>query len=281
MRNTWVHFEVTSEGYADAVIRIGMSTTCVYPLPLEDAFRLAHQTGFDGVEVMVTRDEATQDAATLRALSARYSLPVFSVHAPVLLLTHFVWGRDPRVKLERSAALAADIGASTVVVHPPFRWQAGYAEDFLDIVRALGHQTGIEIAVENMFPWKIGGRGVKAYSPGWDTTRMDCDAVTLDFSHCALSGHDSLAMATALGDRLRHVHLCDGSGSLDEGRVFDEHLPPGQGSEPVAEVLRLLAAGDWTGQIVAEVNTRSARSERERLAMLADTLAFARTHTPA
>jgi sugar phosphate isomerase/epimerase len=281
MRNTWVHFEVTSEGYADAVIRIGMSTTCVYPLPLEDAFRLAHQAGFDGVEVMVTRDEATQDAATLRALSARYSLPIFSVHAPVLLLTHFVWGRDPRVKLERSAALAAEVGASTVVVHPPFRWQAGYAEDFLDIVRALGHQTGIEIAVENMFPWKIGGRGVKAYSPGWDTTRMDCDAVTLDFSHCALSGHDSLAMATALGDRLRHVHLCDGSGSLDEGRVFDEHLLPGQGSEPVAEVLRLLAAGDWTGQIVAEVNTRSARSERERLAMLADTLAFARTHTPA
>ena len=281
MRNTWVHFEVTSEGYADAVIRIGMSTTCVYPLPLEDAFRLAHQAGFDGVEVMVTRDEATQDASTLRALSARYSLPIFSVHAPVLLLTHFVWGRDPRVKLERSAALAAEVGASTVVVHPPFRWQAGYAEDFLDIVRALGHQTGIEIAVENMFPWKIGGRGVKAYSPGWDTTRMDCDAVTLDFSHCALSGHDSLAMATALGDRLRHVHLCDGSGSLDEGRVFDEHLLPRQGSEPVAEVLRLLAAGDWTGQIVAEVNTRSARSERERLAMLADTLAFARTHTPA
>ena len=130
-----------------------------------------------------------------------------------------------------------------------------------------------------MFPWKFGGRSMKAYSPGWDTTRMDCDAVTLDFSHCALSGLDSLAMATELGARLRHVHLCDGSGSLDEGKVFDEHLLPGRGSEPVAEVLNLLARADWDGRIVAEVNTRKARTEQERLVLLVETLAFARLHT--
>jgi sugar phosphate isomerase/epimerase len=261
------------------VIRIGMSTTCVYPLPLSDAFRLASLAGYDGIEVMVGRDEATRDAAVLGALSERYGLPILSVHAPVLLLTHFVWGRDPRVKLERTAELAATVGASTVVVHPPFRWQAGYAESFLDIVRELGATTGLQIAVENMFPWRIGGRSMKAYSPGWDTTRMDCDAVTLDFSHCALSGHDSLAMATTLGDRLRHVHLTDGSGSFDDGRVFDEHLLPGRGSEPVAEVLQSLAAAGWTGSVVAEVNTRAAASDDERLAMLAETLAFAREHT--
>ncbi|MCU1447046.1 MAG: endonuclease, family 2 [Cryobacterium sp.] len=258
-----------------------MSTTCVHPLPLEDAFRLADTAGYDGVEVMVTRDEATQDPVTLTALSERYGLPILSIHAPVLLLTHFVWGRDPRVKLEKSAALAAQVGADTVVVHPPFRWQAGYSEDFLGIVRELGTVTGLQIAVENMFPWKIGGRGVKAYSPGWDPTLMDCPAVTLDFSHCSLSGQDSLAMATALGGRLRHVHLCDGSGSQGEGRVFDEHLLPGHGAEPVAEVLQLLAAADWTGAVVAEINTRTARTEATRLALLRETLAFARLHTAA
>jgi len=258
-----------------------MSTTCAYPLPLADSFRLAAEAGYDGIEVMVSRDEATQDAAALLALSEQYGLPILSIHAPVLLLTHFVWGRDPRVKLERTVALATAVRASTVVVHPPFRWQAGYAESFLDIVRELSGQSGMEIAVENMFPWKIGGRSMKAYSPGWDTTRMDCDAVTLDFSHCALSGHDSLAMATSLGERLRHVHLCDGSGSLDEGKVFDEHLVPGRGGEPVAEVLRALAARDWTGAVVAEINTRAARTEDERLALLAETLAFAREHTTA
>jgi sugar phosphate isomerase/epimerase len=262
-----------------AMIRIGMSTTCVYPLPPEHAFRLAKLAGFDGLEIMVTRDEGTQDAAGLRALSKRFALPILSIHAPVLLLTHFVWGRDPRVKLEKSAQLAADVGATTVVVHPPFRWQTGYAENFLAIVREISAATGIEIAVENMFPWKVGSTSMKAYSPGWDPTGMDCDAATLDFSHAALSGVDSLAMATALGDRLRHVHLCDGSGSSDEGRIFDEHLLPGRGNEPVAEVLEQLAAAGWTGQVVAEVNTRKARSEQERLELLLETVAFARRHT--
>ncbi|TFD78571.1 sugar phosphate isomerase/epimerase [Cryobacterium psychrophilum] len=261
------------------MIRIGMSTTCVYPLPPEQAFRLARLAGFDGIEVMVTRDEGTQDAASLRELSPKFGLPIVSIHAPVLLLTHFVWGRDPRVKLERSAQLAQDVGASTVVVHPPFRWQAGYADDFLDIVREITASTGIEIAVENMFPWMWAGRSLRAYAPSWDTTIMDSDAVTLDFSHCALSGYDSLEMATALGDRLRHIHLCDGTGSLEEGRVFDEHLLPGRGTEPVAEVLAMLTAAHWTGAIVAEVNTRKAQTDRERLDLLRETLAFARRHT--
>ncbi|UAJ81019.1 sugar phosphate isomerase/epimerase [Leifsonia sp. ZF2019] len=263
------------------MMRIGMGTTCVYPLGLEEAFRTAAELGFDGVEVMVTRDEATQSAPPLAALAERYGIPVLSVHAPVLLLTHFVWGRDPRIKLERSAALAAELGADTVVVHPPFRWQSEYAEDFLRIVRRTAAATGVTVAVENMFPWKVAGRGMAAYSPGWNPLPMDCDAVTLDFSHAALSGVDGLRMAEELGDRLRHVHLCDGSGALDDARVFDEHLVPGRGTQPVAEVLRLLAGSGWSGSVVAEVNTRKARSGAERRDLLRETLAFARDHSSA
>ncbi|MFF1633897.1 sugar phosphate isomerase/epimerase family protein [Leifsonia sp. NPDC058248] len=260
------------------MMRIGMSTSCVYPFSTEHAFRYARLAGFDGVEVMVTRDEVTQSAQSLLRLSARYGMPILSVHAPVLLLTHFVWGRDPRVKLERSAALASAVGADTVVVHPPFRWQSGYADDFLRIVRSTALDSGVEIAVENMFPWKVGSRSLAAYSPGWNPSAMDCDAVTLDFSHAALSGLDSLEFASGLGDRLRHVHLCDGSGALDDSRVFDEHLLPGHGGQPVAEVLRMLAARRWSGSVVAEVNTRKARTEEERLGMLRETLEFAREH---
>lgn len=258
-----------------------MGTTCVYPLGIEEAFRTAAELGFDGVEVMVTRDETTQSAAPLQALSERYGMPVLSVHAPVLLLTHFVWGRDPQVKLERSADLAAALGAGTVVVHPPFRWQSGYADDFLDIVRSTAAASRVTIAVENMFPWKVAGRSMAAYSPGWNPLPWDCDAVTLDFSHAALSGLDGLRLAQELGGRLSHVHLCDGSGALDDSRVFDEHLVPGRGTQPVAEVLRLLAGTGWDGSVVAEVNTRKARSREERLDLLRETLQFAREHSRA
>jgi sugar phosphate isomerase/epimerase len=261
------------------MIRIGMSTSCVYPLSAEQSFRFAKLAGFDGVEVMITREDTTQSATRLRELSAAYDVPIMSIHAPVLLLTHFVWGRDPQIKLERSAALARDTGATTVVVHPPFRWQSGYADAFLKIVRSTSLTYGVEIAVENMFPWKIGGRSLKAYSPSWDPTDMDCDAVTLDFSHAALSGANGLDMAKTLGDRLRHVHLCDGSGSLNEDRVFDEHLLPGHGSQPVAETLAYLVEKNWSGQVIAEINTRKAKTDAERLDLLVEAISFARSHT--
>ncbi|WP_419672774.1 sugar phosphate isomerase/epimerase family protein [Agromyces seonyuensis] len=258
-----------------------MSTTCVYPLEPEPAFRLAKLAGFDGLEIMVTNEPTTQDARILRELSEAYDLPVLSIHAPVLLLTHFVWGRDPEIKLQRTAELARDTGASTVVVHPPFRWQAGYATQFLDIVRRISTDSGVEIAVENMFPWRAAGKNLKAYSPGWDPRVMDCDAVTLDCSHAALSGVNSMDFVRDLGSRLRHIHLCDGSGPIGEGQIFDEHLLPGHGNEPVAEVLETLAARGWDGQIVAEINTRKAKSEAERLDLLRETVEFARRHTAA
>ncbi|WP_430645577.1 sugar phosphate isomerase/epimerase family protein [Agromyces sp. GXS1127] len=256
-----------------------MSTTCVYPLEPEHAFRIAKEAGFDGVEIMVTQEATTQDPAALIEMSERYELPILSIHAPVLLLTHFVWGRDPRVKLAKTAELAKAVGADSVVVHPPFRWQASYALEFLSIVRTLSEEHGVAIAVENMFPWRAAGRNMKAYAPGWDPRLMDCDDVTLDFSHAALSGTDSMQLAVELGDRLRHVHLCDGSGAIGEGQIFDEHLLPGKGREPVAEVLRMLADRGWEGSIVAEVNTRKAKTEAERLEMLRETVAFAREHT--
>ncbi len=256
-----------------------MSTTCVYPWSPERSFAMAKEAGFDGLEVMVTRDPRTQDPAALIELSDRYELPILSIHAPVLLLTQFVWGRDPRVKLERSAELARAVGAPTVVVHPPFRWQHSYAEHFLDLIAATSAEYATTIAVENMFPWKVRGRTLTAYAPHWDPTGFDCDALTLDFSHAALSGQDGLQLATRFGSRLRHIHLCDGRAHSEEGTPFDEHLPPGSGSQPIAETLAQLAATGWDGQIVAEVNTRRVRDEDERRELLRSTLEFARRHT--
>lgn len=256
------------------MIKFGMSTSCIYPLGVESSFRLAKEAGYDGIEIMVTNDRATQRPESLLALSKKYDLPILSIHAPVLFLTQFVWGSTQQ-KLERSAELAAQVGASTVVVHPPFRWQGRYAKRFLDVVRTTTATYGVEIAVENMFTWKVLGRTMKIYAPGWDPTLMDADAMTLDFSHASLSGKDSLAFAMEMGSRLRHIHLCDGAGSVDEGKVFDSHLLPGTGTEPVAEVLAFLGSNNWSGSIVAEVHIH-ARTDARRLAQLRSTLEYAR-----
>lgn len=253
---------------------VTLSTSSVYPGTCVEAFEAAARLGYDGVEVMVWTDPVSRDAVALDRLARHYGVPVLSIHAPTLLLTQRVWGRDPWHKLERSVGLAEELGADVVVAHPPFRWQRDYASRFVDGVRALSAGSPVTVAVENMFPWRAGGRELLAYSPGWDVVGEDYyDQVTLDFSHAATSERDSRELAARLGERLRHIHLGDGTGSAK-----DEHLVPGRGRQPCAETLADLAAAGFTGHVVAEINTRRSRAPGERERDLADTLAFAREH---
>lgn len=252
----------------------------MFPRRLHDAFRLAAETGFDGVEIMVTSDRDTYDARVIGALSERYGMPVLSIHAPVLFFSTFVFGRNPRIKLERSLALARDVGARTVVVHPPYRWQRRSAAGFVSTVRELQAASGITIAAENMFPVTVHGRDANAYAPDWNPGTLDIAALTLDFSHAALAGMNALDLAQQWGDRLRHVHLCDGSNTEPHTKLLDEHLVPGRGAQPVAEVLALLARRKFDGAVIAEINTRACGTDdARRVDWLRETLEFARCNS--
>jgi sugar phosphate isomerase/epimerase len=253
--------------------KVALSTASVYPESTAAAFEIAARLGYDGVEVMVWTDPVSQDVEALRRLSDLHGVPVLAVHAPCLLITQRVWSTDPWTKLRRARAAAERLGAQTVVVHPPFRWQRTYARRFVEGVWRMAGETDVRFAVENMYPWRYRDREMLAYAPGWDPTDEDYRHFTIDLSHTATSRTDTLAMAARMGDRLGHVHLADGSGS---GK--DEHLVPGRGSQPCAELLHGLAGQGFDGVVVVEVNTRRAMSAAEREADLAEALAFTRRH---
>lgn len=257
---------------AAADVRIGLSTASVYPDACAATFDLASRLGYDGVEVMVWTDPVSQEAGAVRALSELHGMPVLSIHAPTLLLTQRVWGSEPWSKVDRSIEMALELGAPTVVLHPPFRWQRDYAAEFVDGVALRENDTGVRLAVENMFPWRAGQREMLAYLPDWDPVGQAYDHVTLDLSHTATAGSDAMGMALALGDRLAHIHLADGSGS-----PRDEHLVPGRGTQPCGELLEHLADHRFDGSIVVEVSTRRLSLEAREVD-LAAALAFARLH---
>jgi sugar phosphate isomerase/epimerase len=265
------------EGAVSSVVEVPdapvtLSTASVYPERTPRAFELAARLGYDGVEVMVTTEPASQDIDTLRRLSDHHQVPVTSVHAPCLLLTQRVWGREPWGKLQRSAMMAERLGATTVVVHPPFRWQRDYARTFEEGLARMREETDVVFAVENMFPLQTTGVEVGMYSPHWDPLEGDYPAVTLDVSHAALSGSDTLEMAKILGDRLTHLHLADGIGTTNR----DEHLVPGRGNQPCAPLLEQLATRGYRGHTVIEINTRRAIGRKQRIADLTEALAFTR-----
>jgi len=256
-----------------APAKVALSTVSVYPESPAAAFEIARRLGYDGVEVMVMNDAVTQDIDAIAKLSDTYGIPVLAVHAPCLLVTQRVWSTDPWEKLERSKEAAERLGATTVVVHPPFRWQRDYARDFVRGLVRMGDETDVHFAVENMYPWRARSRELAAYAPGWDIRDEDYPHTTIDLSHTAVSGTDALQMATDLGDSLVHVHLADGSGS-----ARDEHLIPGRGNQPCGELLEGLAARGFDGSVVVEVSTRRAENRAARESDLAEALAFARLH---
>ncbi|HVE73602.1 MAG TPA: sugar phosphate isomerase/epimerase [Mycobacteriales bacterium] len=258
---------------ASSPVRVALATASVYPESTAVAFELAARLGYDGVEVMVWTDPLSQDVTALRRLSEYHQVPILALHAPCLVLTQRVWGTDPWAKLVRSKDAAEALGAKTVVVHPPFRWQREYARQFLGGIRQLTNETDVTLAVENMFPLRARGREVSPYAPDWDPTLEDFPAFTLDLSHTSVSQTDALSMATTMGDRLQHVHIADGIGT-----ARDEHLVPGRGDQPCAELLTGLAARAYRGLVVVEINTRRCEGREEREADLVESLEFTRRH---
>ena len=262
-------------------IPIALSTSSVYPERTPDAFEIAARLGYDGVEVMVYTDPVSQSGDALAQLVDYHQVPVLAVHAPSLLLTQLVWGREPWAKLVKAKELAERLGAKTVVLHPPFIWQRDYVRGFEQGMAKIAEETSVTFAVENMFPLRAGSAEMSGFAPHWDPLQLDVPNVTLDLSHTAASASDAMAMANGLGGRLAHVHLADGMGGAQQGLVPDEHLVPGRGRQPCAELLRGVAATGFQGIVVAEVNTRRAATREERIADLTETLAFARDHLSA
>ncbi len=251
-----------------------LSSSSVFPEPTAAAFEMAATTGYDGLEVMVWTDAVSQDAGALTGLSEHYGVPVLSVHAPCLLVTQRVWSSDPWERLTRAAQLAESLGAPTVVVHPPFTWQRDYARNFASgLAKVQAKHPDITFAVENMFPVKMAGRWFVPYTPGWDPTVTGFAAYTLDLSHCAAARTDALELAERMGAGLKHVHLGDGT-----GEARDEHLVPGRGNQPCAELLSSLAGRGFSGSVALEVSTRRAASRQAREEDLRESLAFARRH---
>jgi sugar phosphate isomerase/epimerase len=237
---------------------------------------MASRLGYDGVEVMVWTDPVSQDPEALQRLSDYHGVPILAIHAPCLLITQRVWTTDPWEKLQRARAAGERVGAGTVVVHPPFRWQRDYARGFRAGIDRMANETDVRFAVENMYPLWLRGREMSTYAPAWDVTEEPHRHYTLDLSHTAVSRSDALAMLETMGSRLAHLHVADGNGA-----ARDEHLVPGRGTQPCGEVLGRLAERQFAGSVVVEVNTRRVTDRDEREADLAEALAFTRLHLAA
>jgi sugar phosphate isomerase/epimerase len=152
-------------------------------------------------------------------------------------------------------------------------------------------RLGVVIAVENRDPhlWEIAalsrhGRTARDLTTYHQGMRLDLLAeqvravdspnvgICLDVGHAFLAapywGVDYLAQIRAIAPDVKHVHWHDNFGRLDdrseslaERLTFgeaDNHLPPGWGAIPLAEVLAALMQSDYNGWLTVEIRPRYA-----------------------
>jgi sugar phosphate isomerase/epimerase len=117
------------------------------------------------------------------------------------------------------------------------------------------------VAVENMFPVRVGRRSLAFHADHALEELEGLGHVTLDTSHAAVGGHDLVEVRRRFGDQLRHVHLSDNA-----GRGWDSHLPPGDGVLDLDAFLADLAASEYEGVVSLEVDLRPALGDGARLA---------------
>ena len=253
------------------------STAAFFNRPLGEAFGHIADSGFGGVEVMVSRDPATQKAHVLRELSREHGLAIRAIHAPFLLMTRKVWSSDPIAKIDRSIELARETGAPLVVVHPPYRWQAAYRRWVDERLPDIASETGTLVGMENMFPLRLRGeRGVRLHARQSIHDLDPYPHVVLDTSHAAVSGLDPFEAVRRLGHRLVHVHL-----SNNTGRGWDSPLPLDQGVLPIVEFLDLLRAEGFSGNVSLELDLRRYMEDHAALRrVLASNLAICRERLP-
>ena len=236
------------------------SSAAFFARPLDSTFRIVAETGYSGVEVMVTKDPASQDPTRMRELAREHGLTIGAIHAPSLLVTRKVWGTDPIGKIDRAIHVAERAEVPVVVMHPPYRWQRTYRR-WLDVeLPVLEGRTGVTVAIENMFPVRMGRRGV-TFHANQDLDELEgLPHLVLDTSHAAVAEHDPVEVRRRFGERLRHVHLSDNA-----GRGWDSHLPPGDGVLDLDAFCDDLVGSDYSGAVSLEVDLRTYLTDPVRL----------------
>lgn len=238
-----------------------VSTAAFFRHPLRDAVRFAAEAGYGAVEIMVTQDPATQEPHLALAAAEEHGVSIEVVHAPFLLMTRRVWGTDPIGKIYRAVQLAEMVGASIVVVHPPYRWQVRYRRWIESNLAEFSARTGVTVAVENMFPFKVSPERGLTFHSGQEFEDLDRNPyIVLDTSHAAVAGLDLIDVYRRYRDKLVHVHL-----SNNAGKGWDSHLPVYEGVLPVGDFLDELVTDGYTGAVSLELDLRPYFRDEDQL----------------
>jgi sugar phosphate isomerase/epimerase len=243
---------------------IGLSTGCFHDLQIADCLPAIRAAGFHLLEICSFPPHLDYHDLPLvqrtAALLEELELEAYSFHAPfnpAIDITALDVGARQRAveEISRAAAAAAVLRVRHFVLHPGPENGGGPREErlarmenaavALDQIAHRCRDLGIHLVLENMLPHLFAGH-VRDLLWLMGALRARPVGICLDTGHAFLSG-DLPHVAHKLSGHLWMVHASDNRGT------FDDHLPPGDGDVPWADLFAQLQRSRFTGTIILEI----------------------------
>ncbi|HSK97813.1 MAG TPA: sugar phosphate isomerase/epimerase family protein [Euzebyales bacterium] len=224
--------------------------------PLGWTMNVFADAGFRAIEVLFAHGVETRDSDKILGFARAAGLDVPVVHGPYMLFLRNVLGANYAEKTRRSIAIAAEVGAATLVAHAPMRWERGHTEWARDDATAEAAEQGVRFAMENLYPlW-----GMHFSSIVLPEELAAFEHVVFDTSHFAVTGVDLFEAWHTLSDRVTHLHV---SNNLGNGK--DSHAPLGHGMLPIDRFLAHVGRSGYSGTITLELDIRPYADDRDEL----------------
>ena len=239
-------------------VRLGVSTSCLYPLETEKALLKVVQNGCEVTEVFFNAACELENGfiKQLKEIVGNFETEIVSVHPTMSLAESFVLfsGYDRRYRegleqYKRYAEIASELGAKYIIMHGGkpngVLSDEQYFERFCEIAGAV-RQNGAVLLQENVAKYRASDLEFLKKMRGYDESISFC----LDVKQAIRGGNSPYDVIKALGSAVKHLHLSDSNSQYD-------CMLPLSGTFDFAGFIKCAADNGFCGDAVIEVYKKS------------------------
>ncbi len=205
-------------------MKIGISSSCLYPMYTEESFRLIASQGVELSEIFFNANCELQPPfiKNLSEIKNEYGITLSSIHPTMSLAESFMLfsNYDRRFNegiemYKRYGEIAASLGAKYVIMHggkPNGTMDNyGYFDRFARVAEVV-RQNGATLLQENVVNFRAGS--LEALE---DMSNYLGDSVNfcLDVKQSLRGGYSPYDVLHLLGDKIKHLHLSDSNEKYD------------------------------------------------------------------
>lgn len=253
-------------------MKIGVSTSCLYPLETEKALLGIAKAGIKTTEIFFNANcELEKDFVDgLKRIKDEYGTEIVSVHPTMSLAESFMFFSNYQRRYaegmeyyKRYAEIACELGAKYIVMHggKPNRVldNRGYFERFAVIAEAV-RQNGAVLLQENVVKFRAGD--ISVLSDMKDYLGENA-AFCLDIKQCIRGGYSPFSALGILKDSVKHIHISDNTKDND-------CMLPLAGNFDFAAFFKLCKEVNFRGDAIVEVYRDSYENPEELYASYRD-----------